>query len=248
MTWGLLGGLALLALVDSTSFGTLVLPMLLLAQPQLRHAQLAVYVLTISAFYYLLGLVLLLAGDAVRARWDQWGAALESTPAYVVQVVIGAALVALSYAIDPKYAHVVGRFRRRRAAGEEGAGRQGRWRSRLLGESASLGLTASVALSAGLVEAASMLPYLAAIAMITTAGLPLAGSAAVLAGYVAVMTLPVLVLWGLRTVARDAVEPRLQRLSAWLAARSGSALAWTVGIVGVVLLLNGLPVVINRLS
>ena len=51
----------------------------------------------------LLGLALLLAGATVRDRLDDWSSVLESTPAYVVQVAVGAGLVVLSYALDPKY-------------------------------------------------------------------------------------------------------------------------------------------------
>ena len=243
MTWAAIAGLVALALIDSTSFGTLVLPLLLLVQPRLRHAQLGVYVATITVFYFLLGLLLLFAGVAVRERRDDWSAILDSTGAYVVQVVVGAGLVVLSYALDPKHAH---RFRRRGRSGEPS--RHQRWRSRLLGEDASLGLTGGIALGAGLVEAASMLPYLAAIAGITAMGLPAAGSIGLLAGYVVVMTLPVLVLWGLRSVAGVKATQQLERLSAWFDKRSATAIAWTVGIIGVLLLVNGLPVLIERLG
>ena len=243
MTLAVIGGLVLLALVDSTSFGTLVLPLLLLLQPRLRHAQVAVYVATITVFYLLLGLLLLLAGATVRDRLDDWSAALESTPAYVVQVVVGAGLVLLSYALDPKYRDRLRVFRRR---GEPQ--RHNRWRARLLGEEASLGLTAGVALGAGLVEAASMLPYLAAIGTITALQLPTAEAVGLLAGYVVVMSLPVLVLWGVRTVAGERVTARLERVAAWFDARSATAIAWTVGIVGVLLLVHGIPVLVERLS
>lgn len=243
MTAAALAGLAALALVDSTSVGTLVLPLLLLVQPRLRHRQLAVYIATISAFYFLFGLLLLLGGAAVRDALDAWSGALESTPAYAVQVAIGAGLVLLSYAMDPKYAH---HFRRR--GQPEGASRQQRWRARLLGPDASLGATATVALGAGLIEVAGMLPYLAAIGVITALGLPTPGAVALLAGYVLVMSLPVLVLWGVRVAGGPRLTERLERLSAWFDARSATALAWTVGIIGVLLLLNGLPVLIERLT
>lgn len=86
---------------------------------------------------------------------------------------VGAGVVVLSYALDPKYRDRFRVFRRRGEAA--GPGRHTRWRSRLLGPDASLGATATVALGAGLVEAASMLPYLAAIGTITALQLPTAG-------------------------------------------------------------------------
>ena len=85
---------------------------------------------------------------------------------------VGAGVVVLSYALDPKYRDRLRVFRRRGEAA--GPGRHTRWRSRLLGPDASLGATATVALGAGLVEAASMLPYLAAIGTITALQLPTA--------------------------------------------------------------------------
>ncbi len=85
---------------------------------------------------------------------------------------VGAGVVVLSYALNPKYRDRLRVFRRRGEAA--GPGRHTRWRSRLLGPDASLGATATVALGAGLVEAASMLPYLAAIGTITALQLPTA--------------------------------------------------------------------------
>ncbi len=88
----LLAGLAGLALVDSTSFGTLVIPLVLLVQPRVQAARIAVYLATIGTFYLALGLVLL--GGATWARTSLSGAsdALSSTTAYIVQAVIDAGL------------------------------------------------------------------------------------------------------------------------------------------------------------
>ena len=93
-----------------------------------------------------------------------------------------------------------------------------------------------------------MLPYLAAIGTITALQLPTAGAIGLLAGYVVVMSLPMLLLWGLRTALGDRATARLERLAAWFDARSASAMSRTVGIVGVLLLLNCLPVLIGRLG
>ena len=50
--------LAALALVDSTSFGTLGIPVYMLVQPRVRVAALLGYLATIAGFYWLLGVVL----------------------------------------------------------------------------------------------------------------------------------------------------------------------------------------------
>ena len=67
MTAAALAGLAGLALVDSTSFGTLVLPLMMLLAPQVRTRNLVVYLLTIAVFYFGVG-VALLAGVLPRSR------------------------------------------------------------------------------------------------------------------------------------------------------------------------------------
>jgi Sap, sulfolipid-1-addressing protein len=82
------------------------------------------------------------------------------------------------------------------------------------------------------IEAASMVPYLAAIALLTTAGLGIGTSAAVLAAYCLVMVLPALVLLAIRTALHDRLTPALARLEAWLTRDSGEALAWVPFLLG----------------
>lgn len=254
-----LGGLVLLALVDSTSFGTLVIPVWLLMAPgRLRPGRLLVYLGTVATFYLAVGLAVT-AGAGVAV--DRLGGALDSRPAALAQLLLGVALVALSYRIDPG--------RTTDAAGPERGrpGRVARWRERVMGVSAEgdhatvttmepgtgvsgtgvsgTGATAAgtgalivLAVAAAAVEVATMLPYLAAIGIITTSGPGWPGNAALLAGYCLVMIAPALVLLNGRVLARRAVEPVLARLNAWLTAHAASATAWTVGVVGVLLALD----------
>ena len=95
-----------------------------------------------------------------------------------------------------------------------------------------------MALLAGLVEVASMLPYLAAIGIILAAGLSGATSSVVLAGYVLVMIAPALVLFAVRRAAGSRIEPRLRRIEDWLNRHTGGSTAWIVGILGVLLAAN----------
>ena len=92
-----------------------------------------------------------------------------------------------------------------------------------------------------------MLPYLAAVGVLVAAGLPAAGQAAVLAGYVLVMVTPALVMFGLRRAAGSRVEPRLRRIETWLNRNTASATAWTVGIIGVLLAVDALGPLTQRL-
>lgn len=216
--------LAALALVDSTSFGTLGIPVYMLVQPRVRVAALVGYLATIAGFYWLLGVVLVLGAAGLQrafAGLDDGGLLTYG------QLVVGVGLFAWSFRFDKK------RAARRRAVA--GTSRRERWTQALVGEKPRAGVVMAVALAAGLVEVASMLPYLGAIGIITQAKLgPLAVGGA-LAGYVLVMTGPALVLLVLRLVAHRAIEPVLVRLGDWFSRNADELLGWILGIVGFLL-------------
>ena len=100
----------------------------------------------------------------------------------------------------------------------------------------------SIAVTAGVLEVATMLPYLAAIGLLTASapalGLGPVQSTGLLAGYCVVMVLPAVVLLLGRKVLRTTVTPVLERIDGWFAKHGQSTVAWIVGIVGVVLMLN----------
>lgn len=137
MDLGVVLSLVVLALIDATSFGTLGLPAVMLAQRRIRVAVVLAYLATIAVFYWVVGALLLTGVAAIGARaaavadrpWGSW-----------VQLVVGVALVA------------------------------------------------------GLVEVASMLPYLAAIGFLSQSSLSLPGRAGLLVGYCLVMVTPALLL------------------------------------------------------
>lgn len=213
MTIGLLLTLAALALVDSMSFGTLGVPVfLLLASERSQVSRLLVYLATVALFYFVVGVALMLG---VSTAAGSLGDALHSRLAYWVQLVLGVGLFALSFRFDPK---------RRTRLGEPGhrfEPRPGGPRAMVL-----LGLTA------GLLEVATMVPYLAAMGIMTTAGLPAGQWVPLLAAYVVVMIVPSLALLALRGVAGAWLEPRLRRLRAWMAGHAVSAVGWTLAIAG----------------
>ncbi|MFC4111939.1 GAP family protein [Nonomuraea zeae] len=219
MTIGLLLALAAMAIVDSTSFGTLGIPVyLLLVADRSRTPRLLLYLATVALFYFLVGVALMLG---LSTAMETFGDALRSTPAYWVQLVLGVGLFALSYRFDPKRRAKLGRPERRFEP------RMGGPRAMVL-----LGLTA------GALEVATMVPYLAAIGIMTTSELPAGQWAPLLAAYVLVMILPPLALMGVRAVTGDRLEPRLERLRDWLSRNSASMLSWTLAIVGVLLALD----------
>ncbi|MGW0483390.1 GAP family protein [Nonomuraea sp. NPDC003214] len=213
MTIGLMLTLAALALVDSTSFGTLGIPVYLLLTT--RTSRLLIYLVTVVGFYFLVGVGLMLGLSTVV---DNFGQALESQAAHWAQFALGVGLFALSFRFDPKRRAKLGKPERRfepRAGGPR--------------------TMVMLALTAGLLEVATMLPYLAAVGIMTTAELPPGVWVPLLAAYVLVMIVPTLVLLALRTAAGEWLEPKLERLRAWLAKHSASMVSWTLAIAGFLL-------------
>lgn len=216
MTIGLLLTLAALAVVDSTSFGTLGIPLyLLLSSERSQVSRFLIYLATVAIFYFLVGVALMLG---LSTLMENFGELLQSRTAYWAQLALGVGLFALSFRFDPKRRQKLGKPERRFEP------RLGGPRVMVL-----LGLTA------GLLEVATMVPYLAAIGIMTTSNLSTAQWLPLLAAYVAIMIMPPLVLLGLRTVARGWLEPKLERLRAWMSKHSASAVSWALGIVGFLL-------------
>lgn len=227
-----LAALAGLALVDSTSLGTLVLPLLLLLAPRVDVRRYAAYLAVVGGLYAALGVALVLGAGALRdvvldlgdVTWLRW-----------VQLVVGVVLLAAG-AVGDK---VLAWWRRRpghaeRASGgpREGADRAGTWAERLVGPDASYRAVVGVALAAVLVEVASMLPFLAAVGLITAADLPVVGTVGIVAAYAVVMVAPALLLLGVRLALRDRVEAPLARLAAWLRRVTDGAVYWVFAVVG----------------
>lgn len=219
----LAGSLLVLALLDSTSFGTLLIPLWLLVAPgRVRAGRVLAFLGTVAAFYLVVGVALLVGVGAGLENLDGW---LERPWAAWAQLVLGVGLFALSF-----------RLGGRKDAGAP-PGRVTRWRERAMGRSGSGGVGGLVglALGAALLELGTMLPYLGAIGLLATADTTPALRVGSLAAYCLVMILPALVLLVLRITAHHRVEPLLRRATRWLE-RSGAELtSWTVGIVGFLL-------------
>jgi hypothetical protein len=234
MDLALLASLVVLALLDSTSFGTLLIPVWLLLTPgPVRAGRIVLYLSTIAVFYFAVGMAVVLGANAFMSEIS---AALETEAAQWTQLVLGVGLFALSFRMDSK---------RKR----EGGGRLMRWRERALGveEAEGVGGAATrtrkgsalslvgLALAAATVEVATMLPYLAAIGLVTTAGIGAVGVTLTMAGYCVVMVLPALVLLAARLFARRVVEPVLVKVNDWMTKHAASTTSWIVGIVGFLL-------------
>ncbi|MGJ5827760.1 GAP family protein [Streptomyces ossamyceticus] len=209
--------LAGLALLDSTSVGTLFIPVwLLLAPGRFNVGKVLVYVVTITVFYFGVGLAVVhgadnlfsVAGEALDARTGLW-----------IQFGVGVGLFLLSFRFDPE---------RREKRGRNDTGK---WRDRV-GAHSSAPWMVGLALLAGLAEVATMLPYLGAISMLTTSGLHTVEITALLAGYCLVMVVPAVLLLAGRVLLRSAVDPALERMNDWISRRATGATGWVLAISG----------------
>ncbi|WP_019872343.1 GAP family protein [Salinispora oceanensis] len=222
MDLALIGSLVVLALIDSTSFGTLLIPIwMMLAPGRLRPSRLLVFLATVAACYLVLGVVLLVGAAALL---DEVRPVLETTPFRVVQLAVGIGLVGLGLVIGWK-----------RGSAEPQPGRLLRWRERAMGGRESTPALVGLALAAVTLEATTMLPYLAAIGLLGASALTLPASVAVLAGYCVVMVLPALVLLAARLVAAGLVQPVLAAVNRWMVRHAAETTGWIVGIIGILL-------------
>ncbi|MDH6677451.1 hypothetical protein M2284_001649 [Rhodococcus sp. LBL1] len=220
----LLASLAGLALVDSTSIGTLVLPVWMLLTPgRPPVGRIVRYLVVIAGFYLVVGAALL---TAARMGLDVGGRMLDSPAAKAVQLAVGVALFALSFRFDSK---------KRRERGEPS--RVIRWRDRALSAGGSGGVT-TLALSAGTLELVTMIPYLAAIALIVSVGAPAALSIPLLAAYCLVMIVPAVALLGLRMLVGHRADGVLHRIDDLFTRNADSAVGWALGIAGFLLAID----------
>lgn len=147
---------------------------------------------TVAVFYLLLWVALLLGASTLL---DTLQETENSRPLRVAQLVVGIGLMALGVLMEPwtKAGKERRRARRAEKLARSGPSLQMRMRQRATDASAPVG--------AVIIEAASMMPYLAAIGFLTTSELSLAGRVAVLSGYCLVMIAPALLLLSARLFA-----------------------------------------------
>lgn len=217
------GALLVLALTDSLSFGTLLVPVWLLMSPgQLRLDRILLYLITIAAAYFLIGVALVFGGMMLAESASTF---LSSAPAQVLQLAVGIVLLIISFAFDTKAA-------RTRAARRGTSGRMSRWRDRAMSGTSASSALITLALSAVAVEIASMLPFLAATRIITTTTSNWTTALLVLGGYCLVMITPALLFTIGRVTARNLVDQPLRKLDGWLTRNARSTTLWIVGIAG----------------
>ncbi|RKQ37199.1 hypothetical protein C1C97_004250 [Kocuria tytonis] len=199
-----------LALLDSMSLGTLVIPLVLvISRRRVDVLPLAFYFATVVVIYFALGIALALGFELLAdTAQDVW----SSAPAQWFKLISGIGLFAYGVlAPDP-------------------VKRQGaRTPPRSLHPGAMIALGAGAALT----EAATMVPYLAANGIITAMNIGWPARIALLAGYCLVMILPALVLIGGATVLGERIWPRLEALIPTLEREAKITLLWVAALVGI---------------
>lgn len=213
----LIGVLALLALTDSTSIGTLVIPVWMLLRNKPNSKRILTYLLTISLFYLAVGIVLL----AVFTQITGAMASAAQNPAFLWgQLALGVGIFASTFIMDHK-----GTVPKRYAV----------WKERLNSGDESPAVVIKLALVAGTVELISMVPYLAAVGLLVKSGWAFGAQVLVLAGYVALMAVPAVILLGLRLVAGRKGAPFLNKVDGWLDKNANEVTQTVLTLVAIVL-------------
>ncbi len=215
MTFALLGTLLGLALVDSTSIGTVGVPVMLTLSRVPARRQF-VYLGTITLFYFTVGALVLVG---LGSFLDAVGDALAGTTGQVVQLVVGIGLFGLSFRFDPK--------RRKTKPARSWIPTQPTNRAMV-----ALGLTS------GVIELATMVPYIAAIGILARSGLSFVEQAVTLGAYTLVMALPALLLITIAKFAGVRFDQFLKKIEGWLTRNSDGMIGWALGIVGFILAIN----------
>lgn len=258
--------LTVLALIDSTSIGTLLIPLWLLMRPDAKRLapRILLFLGVLASFYLLLGIAVLSgagwalgglgAGSLTRIPVIQWcmtlgGGAMLAYALFAdsgkkrakqeaATTVPTRDSAALNFQPDDP-APVPFPPPAPAPAPTQAPGVQ-RWQARLGTALRSPGGMVVLALLAGLLELPTMLPYLAAIGFLANSTLPVPAQMLVLCVYCLVMLLPALVLLVLRLALGERLDAVLQRLGSKVGKFSARTLPWVVGIVGFLLLRSGL--------
>lgn len=256
--------LALLALLDGLSVGTLLIPVFLLLAPgRVRIERILLYLATISAFYLAIGLLFLwglvnlvdVAADLLASPAGQItrllvGVALLLTAIFMPtgdrhssrQTSAGSPAARSSHHVagadTPTGGQTAAAMDTAAAAPAGGAtaparaGRITRWRDRLLDQRTRGTAIMGVAIAAGLVEVATMLPYIVGMTMLADAGVDTPFRVLALVGYCVLMIVPALILLVVRLVAAPLVQRPLERFAAWMQRTGAETTAWIIGIIG----------------
>lgn len=251
--------LAVLALLDGLSVGTLLIPVFLLLTPgRVRARRILLYLATIAAFYLAIGLLFLwglvnvvdVAADFLASPGGQILRLLVGAGLLVTAFVMPTGSTASETAPDTAGADAsaaadatAAATRSSLHAADDSAaaaaavstarrGRLSRWRDTLLDPRTRATAIMAVAIAAGLVEVATMLPYIVGMTMLADAGVTTSYRVLALVAYCVLMIVPAMVLLVLRLIAAPLVQRPLERFAAWMERTGAENTAWIMGIIG----------------
>lgn len=261
MTIAIYAQLAVLALIDSTSIGTLLIPLWLLLRPDAKRLapRILLYLGVLAGFYLIVGVLVLNGADWVirglgadsltQIPAIQWAMTIGGGALLAYALFSGSGKKPAKAAVPAGRAHPDGHADDAVAATnfESGAelvpamaAAEAKWQHRIGKALRSPGGLVALAVIAGLLELPTMLPYLVAIGVLSNSTLALPAGIGVLAVYCLVMLIPALGLLGLRAALGSRLDSLLQRVSSKMGRFASETLLWVAGIAGFLLLRAGL--------
>ncbi|WP_165165066.1 GAP family protein [Corynebacterium qintianiae] len=218
-----------LALLDSLSLGTLVIPLALIVHWRaVRVPALTAYLFTVAAVYFLLGLGMLLGFAGLGSVTER----VTQTDVFPwITFTLGAALAVFGiFSPDPTKPE------------------PGRLPKRAAGTTSSVPSMVALGLGASLTEAATMLPYIAAMGIIGSWDSPSVAKAGAVGIYCLIMTVPTVILATLALLFGQKFFPRLERLIPRLEYEAKVTLLWIAAIVGIYMVIHSVPMLRTDLS
>ena len=220
MELALIGTLAVLALIDATSLGTLGVPVFLLTA-RTSVNRILLFLGTITGFYFLVGIAIMLGlGALVDAVFTDIVESMGTRGQGIAMIATGGGLYLLSEWIE-----------RRRKNQPERSWVPSDQKARTF---------VMLALAAGLIEVATMVPYLSEIGILVATDITIGARILILLGYTLLMVVPALLLIGLSLLLGRVMGPVLDRLGGWIRRNADGMLSFALGAVGIILALNGI--------
>ncbi|OPA79496.1 hypothetical protein BVG16_08510 [Paenibacillus selenitireducens] len=208
----MVGGLALLDTLSPATLGVTIY--LLLTEKERLSSRLMIYLVTVAAFYFVVGVALMLGLDVLLAAFSS--IFQNRIMSWVMLIIGGILFIASFYYPKSKKSDLPGP------------------KSQSKTSMIALGFTTA------LIEVGTAFPYFAAIGLMTTSNLTVFEWLPILAGYNFIMVLPPLILFTLHLLLGRVMQRPLERLRIKLSKHSGSAISWIMCIVGLILIFNSL--------
>jgi len=207
-----IGGLALLDTLSPTTLGVTVY--LLLTEKERLSSRLMIYLVTVAAFYFFVGVAFMLGMDMLLAAFSS---IFQNRIVSWVTLIIGGILFIASFYYPESKKSDLPRLK-------------------------SISKTSMIVLgfSTSLIEVGTAFPYFAAIGLMTTSNLAVFQWLPILAGYNFIMVLPPLIVFSLHLLLGSVMQRPLEKLQIKISKHSGSAISWIMCIVGLILIFNSL--------